>query len=381
MLSSGMQFESFFWCLLGTVAIAVILLLVGLSFFLNKAKTLKDKIFSVILLLLSLILTIYIGLLFLDWRMTPVIISTSPVYGGTVSNNSHKIEVVFDRPINSDLISLEINPSIKGEWRSESLDATLPLFFRKVAFYPEEEFDNNRSYFISISKIKNVVNPGQESQLGIDFKTSEVISPAKFGKTETTLNGFKLNVPLIRQDKQYSCNLEVTRMALAYRGIDKTLTELFEKIDKDTSQETVNGLALGNPHKGYVGDLNGVPSGYGVYWEPISKLISYYRDNSIRNHWNLADLLTEVRNGNPVIIWAHNGYATTGNRYAWTTASGEVIEAIGGMHSYLVIGYVGSKENPEAIILNDTNRGEIQVSIDYFNDIWRDFENSAVIVY
>jgi uncharacterized protein YvpB len=95
----------------------------------------------------------------------------------------------------------------------------------------------------------------------------------------------------------------------------------------------------------------------------------------------LSGLLNEVKNGNPVIIWAHNGYSYAGPEYHWTTPSGKDIRAITGMHSYVVVGFVGSIDNPRQIIVNDSNRGRWTISKDYFMGLWSIFNYTGIVVY
>ena len=170
-------------------------------------------------------------------------------------------------------------------------------------------------------------------------------------------------------------------MALAYRGIYKDVLTLHSQIARDyTPYDEVNNT-FGDPYTGYTGDIYGKTKGYGVYWGPISNLISKYRSNSIKTGWNLTGLLTEVRNGNPVVIWAHNGYSYAGNEYHWTTPGGKDIRAITGMHSYVVVGYRGSVDNPTHVILNDSNRGVWTKTKNEFLSLWGYFNNTGIVVY
>jgi uncharacterized protein YvpB len=92
-------------------------------------------------------------------------------------------------------------------------------------------------------------------------------------------------------------------------------------------------------------------------------------------------MLREVRNGNPVVIWAINGYGYSGTEFYWKTPGGTTIRAVSGMHSYVVVGYKGSVDNPTSIILNDPNRGRWTISTAYFNSLWGYFNNTGIVVY
>jgi uncharacterized protein YvpB len=157
-------------------------------------------------------------------------------------------------------------------------------------------------------------------------------------------------------------------------------------LPKDSTPYDPAGPTWGNPYTSYVGDINGNPKGYGVYWNPISNYIRNYRSTSVRTGWDRTSLLTEVGNGNPVIIWAHNGYSSSsngpvGSNISWHTPGGTSIYAIAGMHSFVVVGWHGPIDNPTSIILNDTNRGTWTVSTSYFNGLWSYFNNTGIVVY
>ncbi|KKP85578.1 MAG: hypothetical protein UR87_C0044G0005 [candidate division CPR3 bacterium GW2011_GWE2_35_7] len=50
------------------------------------------------------------------------------------------------------------------------------------------------------------------------------------------------------------------------------------------------------------------------------------------------------------------------------------------MHSYIVKGFTGTKDNPDRILINDPWRGDISLSKDTFNNRWSYFK-TAMIVY
>lgn len=61
----------------------------------------------------------------------------------------------------------------------------------------------------------------------------------------------------------------------------------------------------GDPNLGFVGNINGAMpnTGYGVYEQPIYDLASKYRSAKIITDGTLADLITELTNDNPIIVW------------------------------------------------------------------------------
>ena len=203
---------------------------------------------------------------------------------------------------------------------------------------------------------------------------SPAVEPTVFSQT-------LLNVPLFMQEKRFACNLEAARMVLSYRGIEKRTVELYEEIVKDPTPFDKERNIFGDPNLGYVGDIEGIEKGYGVHWQPISDLIAKYRPNEVKTGWDLASLLQEITNGNPVLIWAHNDFAETGKDITWTTPEGKTINAVTGMHTYVVVGYNNNIEAPTEIVLHDSYKGRWTITTSKFLDLWSVFNNTAIVVY
>src|SRR3990167_5196687 len=253
-----------------------------------------------------------------------------------------------------------VSPGIAGSfsWEGNSL-----------IFNPGGNLAYGTNYTIKVASGVKTVN-------GLDSNT-------EFTRRFTTeLEYFVLNVPVYYQTLRYSCNIVAARMALAYRGVYISTDYGYSLLPKDaTPRDTVNNI-WGNPYNGFVGDIAGNTDGYGVYWGPVaSSLIGRYRSYTIKSGWNVPDLLQEVLKGNPVVIWAHNGYSYAGNVFYWNTPGGTSIRAVTGMHSYVVVGYRGPSDNPTHIILNDSNRGRWTVTTSYFNCLWGYFGNTGIVVY
>lgn len=287
--------------------------------------------------------------------------ASSPLNNSSSINTDTNISVTFNQDVDhaSAQAAFSISPSVSGgfSWNGKTM-----------TYNPSSNLAYKTTYTVKLNKgIKSILGLDSKDELKFSFVTKEEY--------------FKLNVPVYYQKLRFSCNIEAARMALAYRGIYKDVLTLYGQIAKDSTPYDEAANTFGNPYQGYTGDIYGVTKGYGVYWQPISSLISKYRSNSIKTGWNVSGLLDEVKAGNPVVIWAHNGYSYAGDVYYWTTPSGTSIRAVSGMHSYVVVGYKGTSSNPTHIILNDSNRGVWTVSISYFNSLWGYFNNSGVVVY
>ena len=287
--------------------------------------------------------------------------SSSPANNGGGVGVGSNIVITFDQEVVKDSAQskFSISPNMGGSFSWDG---------NTMTFNPSANFSYSTKYTVKIAAgVESVQGLNSETEFSFSFTTQE--------------EQFKLNVPIYCQKLRFSCNLEATRMALAYRGIYKDVMSLYGQIAKDTTPYDEVNNTFGDPYSGYTGDIYGVSKGYGVYWPPISNLISNYRSNAIKTGWNLEGLLNEVRAGNPVVIWAHNGYSYAGNEYYWTTPSGKSIRAVTGMHSYVVVGFRGPINDPTHVILNDSNRGVWTISKSYFLSLWGYFNNSGVVVY
>jgi uncharacterized protein YvpB len=154
-------------------------------------------------------------------------------------------------------------------------------------------------------------------------------------------------------------------MVLAYRGIS------LEEAQIKANVGTGGTRGSGNPHNGYVSD-------YGTYWEPIIAFVSRYKKNHFYENGTVADLVKEIQNGNPILIWGQNGWSDP-HELTWTTPDGQRIYAINGMHSYVVTGFRGPAGNPTHILVNDPWRGVTALPIQEFNRRWAFFQKALVV--
>lgn len=188
-------------------------------------------------------------------------------------------------------------------------------------------------------------------------------------------------VPFKRQEHPITCEVAALRMALNYLGINVTEEELIEELVFDTREPKSYRNIWGDPDNGFVGDVNGsvfLGTGYGVYEKPIFDLALRYRDAAIIEQATLSKVLSEVKEGNPVIVW---GLLNNKNLMTWRTRKGKEVEAYPGEHTRVVMGYTGTISNPNSIILMDTLYGKISMSKAQFLADWKKLENRAVVVY
>ncbi len=249
-----------------------------------------------------------------------------------------------------------INPNIEG---------TLSWEHNTLIFTPNSPFAHDTNYVASFSAgIKSI--DGEDSQ--------EIFKNSFF--TESYV--FKLNVPAFLQQYTLSCEAATLRMILAFRGIDQSEDSLLSKIGFDPTPK--RGNIWGDPHNAFVGDVKGkqMRTGYGVYWEPIERVAKQFRDAKSFTGWTINQLTSELQKGHPVQIWT---YSKGGSPTTWQTPSGKQIQAVSGEHSIVAKGFVGKKEDPKQIIVNDPLIGEIYMSKEEFAKKWNSLTTSGVVVY
>jgi uncharacterized protein YvpB len=292
---------------------------------------------------------------------------TSPVSNSSNVDINTSFSVTFTQAVDkaSAESKISINPSVPGKFSWN--DST-------VTFKPDKALEYSKRYTVTVAA-------GVKSIDGLDFKSNY-----QFNFTTKT-NTVILNAPVINQSYAFSCNVTAAAIALRYKGTNVSPNDVYNAIPKQSVPKK-DGF-WGNPHLGFVGNING-PDGYGVYWGPLANAINGFRSGSaeIKSGWNVTDLLREIDKGNPSIVYWQNGYANP-TRLSWKSydANGNVvtINGVNGMHSEVVIGYVGSPENPSQIIISDPwasrwgNRYRY-INVGSFKGLWGYFNNTAVVV-
>ncbi len=190
----------------------------------------------------------------------------------------------------------------------------------------------------------------------------------------------RLAVPFHRQEHTLSCEIASLLMALKYRGVDVTENQLIQQLPISDSGHRNQDNIWGDPNLGFVGNINGIMpnTGYGVYEQPLYDLALKYRDAKIINNATINDLIHELINGNPVVVWGVSG---RGEGISWKTSEGKVINAKMDEHARTLIGYTGISDNPKLIILLDPVYGEIRFSAEKFLTNWTVLDNRALVIY
>lgn len=190
----------------------------------------------------------------------------------------------------------------------------------------------------------------------------------------------KLNVPQHYQEHSLSCEVASLLMTLEYRGVDVTETELIQQLPvSDPSPRGKNNI-WGDPNLGFVGNIDGkMPNtGYGVYEKPINDLANIYRASKIITNGKIQDLIAELKNNNPVIVWGVFGKT---KNISWKTPEGKTINAKNNEHTRVLIGFTGSSNNPQSLIFLDSIFGEVNEKTSDFIKNWKLLDNKAVVIY
>lgn len=190
----------------------------------------------------------------------------------------------------------------------------------------------------------------------------------------------KLDVFYHHQEHNLSCEVASLMMALNYKGANVTESELIRHLPVSDPGPRSKDNIWGDPNLGFVGNIDGsMPNtGYGVYEKPIYDLAMEYRPAKIITNATVGDLLAELTNHNPVVVW---GVVGKGMDISWKTPAGQAVDAKLDEHARTLIGFTGKSDNPQLLILLDPIYGEIRMSVPDFLKNWGVLNNRAVVIY
>lgn len=194
-------------------------------------------------------------------------------------------------------------------------------------------------------------------------------------------NVTQISVPFYRQKHALTCEVAALKMALNYYGINVTEDELIKKIAFATKKAMSKENIWGDPDLGFVGNIDGSifdGTGYGVYHKPIYDLAARYRPSYIMQNAELSEVLEEVKNGNPVVVW---GLLSKSKPIVWRTENGKEVEGHPGEHARVVTGFYGTVKNPAVVILMDPIYGKVRIPKNKFLADWKIMDNRAVVIY
>lgn len=286
--------------------------------------------------------------------------SFSPRSGASGVSPSSSLKVTFNQSVDPDSAqkAFSISPAVEGTF--SWADTTL-------MFDPSQNLAKDTNYTMTVGKgVASVVG-------GLD--SAQVFS-SQFRTQESSV---LLSIGLDYQDKPLSCEAASLKMALAYKGVRVSETDIMNLIGYDGTVR--QGAVWGDPDVAFVGDINGKQNttGYGVHWAPIARAAGAWRQAKAFSGWSASDVAKELSNDNPVVMW---GVYPSGSYYApWTTPAGREIKAWKGEHVRTIIGFKGTVDNPTHFIFNDPITGRFTWTTKQFLSNWSTFNNSGVVVY
>jgi len=331
-------------------------------------------------------ITFTIGLILISiyfFILPPKVIKTTPSKGEKNVALNSRLVIEFDKPVKRKEIQHSISPEAYGEWKFEN-----PLIenhlFRTLIFVPAIDLNPSTQYQVKINSISGVLGSGFKNEFSFEFET-ENVPLEKSSQEKNPIESIEepkvilLDIPLDWQDYPLSCEAASLKMALGFKGLNVSEDDIMEKIGYDPTPREKD--IWGNPYQGYVGDINGeiCETGYGVYWQPVAKAASNWREAESFSEWGAEDLAREIREGNPIIFWGTLPKEKL-NDCSWFTPEGEYIKAFKETHVRLIVGFIEEDGGPSKIIINDPLSGRLYWSLSYFLTNWKSFNYSGVVI-
>ncbi|MCR4263701.1 MAG: C39 family peptidase [Candidatus Roizmanbacteria bacterium] len=346
---------------------------------------------------------------FITWLILPTPVLTHPklpLFDPVDISQESPLLVRFDRPINPSVL-FEINPPVAGAWKiTHSWPGLIPsnaaIFTPSSPVTPGTEYSvaidsfsplqpDERILFVFKTSESEVKTPGEapdaekhaEVSVNLEANTNEDGQKTETIDTDNTEaeTEFRLQVPLIHQQYTFGCFSAAARMTLAYYGVTGIgEVEFIDMVGKDNTERNFVSNIWGNPNAAVVGTIDGSgPGGYGTHWDPVARVLNQYRPTEVKRHTTVPEILSEVSKGYPVMVWWVNG-VWPARDVSWNLPDGSKVYTVNGMHVEVVTGWKGPMDNPTTIYTNDPWRGYRAYTRGQFDQLWKWFDNTAVIV-
>jgi uncharacterized protein YvpB len=184
-----------------------------------------------------------------------------------------------------------------------------------------------------------------------------------------------------KQDHALSCEVATLKMVLSHRGVDVEESELIALAGVDPAVHSYAGgiETWGDPSVGFVGDIDGrmMRDGYGIYWQPLERVGNLYRETRDFEGWDADDVIRELQNGNPLVIWGCLGTCET---KTWRTPEGKEVTAVTYEHTFVVNGFNGYPD-VTGFWLIDPIYGRKYMELSVFMTMWSKLGYSGLVVY
>lgn len=197
----------------------------------------------------------------------------------------------------------------------------------------------------------------------------------------TEHSSFIEGVPIISQFPELPTGCEATAltMLLNFYGLDIDKTEVAHDMPKGELPYWHKGALYGNdPHEIFIGSPFD-PHSYGVYHEPILKMITdYFTTGSEINLTGMSfdEVLQNIDKGHPIMAWVTINMVPMKLTTSWRLPDDSSFQWTGNEHVVIIVGYT---EN--SIIVNDPYIGkEVAYDEKVFMERWNELGNQAIML-
>ncbi|MDF2815726.1 MAG: hypothetical protein K0Q81_1926, partial [Paenibacillus sp.] len=150
-------------------------------------------------------------------------------------------------------------------------------------------------------------------------------------------------------------------------------------VDPTPIEEGENGeiQVWGDPDAGFVGDITGNTVGYGVYVNPIAKILeALYEPGALNlSGQDFTEIEKIVAAGKPVIVWNTDSFYPANEKITWLTPEGKEVSASLNVHCVVIVGI-----DEQYVYLNnpmDARKGQ-QVGKQAFIEAWEQMGSQAM---
>jgi uncharacterized protein YvpB len=188
-------------------------------------------------------------------------------------------------------------------------------------------------------------------------------------------------LPIVKQAFRNNCETAALSMLLTARGVRVSQLRLQRELPRsgplDPRPDPRGGFPTwGDPHRGFVGRVNGGGSsgGYGVYERPIRDLARRHGvATTDLSHAPVARIYRRLLSGRPVMVWVG---LSEGPVETWRTPDGRRVIGNFGEHTVVLTGMTGSD-----LAVNDPLTGTRTTwGRDYFHELWKRLGRRALTV-
>lgn len=308
------------------------------------------------------------------------------------------------------------------EWILENMRRyTYPLI---IVFFlyliPFSTWAENRYTLTSNGLIPYEIREKQEEYVGKNITQKHFLRLQNVWKLRPTYDISSEIYPKI-QDYKLSCEIAALEIIFRYLGFVIEEDIIIWKLPiYNVPYNTGSGI-WGDPDKEFVGSLTGSQrgmTGYGVYAEPLREIATIYGfvweayegiRSGMTEKYELTHKLQELKKWHGIILWwdwctleeYDDGLILLGESWLrffpiawkntcnrdekdrimkWKTEDGKNIFWISGEHAFVLLGYVGTLENPSHIIVWDTDTGRHIYPTEEWIRKWRLLNYRSLII-